>query len=59
MSLLEKSDEEVQDLRIAVTSPRGTTEAGLGILMKKDVFFNLTNQAIKKAQKRGKELGKS
>ena len=57
--LLEKSDEEVQDLRKAVTSPRGTTEAGLGILMKKDVFFNLTNQAIKKAQKRGKELGKS
>ena len=57
--LLEKSDEEVQDLRKAVTSPRGTTEAGLGILMKKDVFFNLTNQAINKAQKRGKELGKS
>ena len=57
--LLEKSHENVQDLRKAVTSPKGTTEAGLGILIEEDVFFNLTHQAIKKAQKRGKELGKS
>ena len=57
--LLEKSDENVQDLRKAVTSPKGTTEAGLGVLIEEDVFFNLTHQAIKKAQKRGKELGKS
>ena len=56
--LLENSQARAQDLRKAVTSPKGTTEAGLNILMKKDVFFNITRRAIQKAQKRGRELGK-
>ena len=57
--LLENSQARAQDLRKAVTSPKGTTEAGLNVLMKKDAFFNLTSKAIQKAQKRGRELGKS
>ena len=57
--LLENSQARAQDLRKAVTSPKGTTEAGLNVLMKKDAFFNLTSTAIQKAQKRGRELGKS
>ena len=57
--LLENSQARAQDLRKAVTSPKGTTEAGLNVLMKKDAFFNLTSRAIQKAQKRGRELGKS
>ena len=57
--LLENSQARAQDLRKAVTSPKGTTEAGLNVLMKKEAFFNLTSRAIQKAQKRGRELGKS
>ncbi len=57
--LLENTQARAQDLRKAVTSPKGTTEAGLNVLMKKDAFFNLTSRAIQKAQKRGRELGKS
>ena len=57
--LLENSQARAQDLRKAVTSPKGTTEAGLNVLMKRDAFFNLTGRAIQKAQKRGRELGKS
>ena len=58
-NLLESSKERAHALRKAVTSPKGTTEAGLNVLMKKDAFFNLTSRAIQKAQKRGRELGKS
>ena len=57
-SLLENSEEEVSKLRKAVTSPNGTTEAGLSILSNNDSFFNLIRNAIEGAQKRGKELGK-
>ena len=56
--LLEHSQEEVGKLRKAVTSPKGTTEAGLSILSNNDSFFNLIRKAIEAAQKRGKELGK-
>ena len=56
--LLENSQEEVSKLRKAVTSPKGTTEAGLSILRSNDSFFNLIRNAIEGAQKRGKELGK-
>ena len=51
--LLENSQARAQDLRIAVTSPKGTTEAGLNVLIKNNAFFNLTSRAIQKAQKRG------
>ncbi len=57
--LLENTQARAKDLRKAVTSPKGTTEAGLNVLMKKDAFFNLTSRAIQEAQKRGRELGKS
>ena len=56
--LLKNSEEEVSKLRKAVTSPNGTTEAGLSILSNNDSFFNLIRNAIEGAQKRGKELGK-
>ena len=56
--LLENSKDEVGELRHAVTSPKGTTEAGLSILSNNDSFFILIRNAIEEAQKRGKELGK-
>lgn len=47
--------ESPADLRRKVTSPKGTTEAGLEILTKKD-FGGAVNAAIKRAQARSKEL---
>ena len=56
--LLEHTNEEVHKLRKDVTSPKGTTEAGLKVLMENNKFFNIVDSAIKEAQKRGKDLGK-
>jgi len=56
--LLENKSADAQELRKAVTSPKGTTEAGLEILMKDNNFFNLVKNAINEAKNRGKVLGK-
>ncbi|MFL2815233.1 MAG: pyrroline-5-carboxylate reductase [Candidatus Puniceispirillales bacterium] len=57
--LLENKNVDAQELRKAVTSPKGTTEAGLEILMKDNNFFNLVKNAINEAKNRGKDLGKA
>ena len=56
--LLENKNLDTQQLRKAVTSPKGTTEAGLDVLMKNNNFFNLVKSAINEAKNRGKDLGK-
>ncbi|MEY4880023.1 MAG: Pyrroline-5-carboxylate reductase, partial [Pseudomonadota bacterium] len=45
-------------LRQEVTSPGGTTEAALNVLMAKDGMGPLLARAVKAAAKRSKELGK-
>jgi pyrroline-5-carboxylate reductase len=47
------------DLRKEVTSPGGTTEAALRVLMASGGFTELMRRAIAAAAARGKELGKS
>ena len=54
--LLETSDLEAIELRRRVTSPGGTTEAALKILMSGDGLMKLMSQAILKAKTRGREL---
>ena len=55
---LGESNTKALRLRNAVTSPKGTTEAGLKVLMKDNNFFNLVKNAINEAKNRGKDLGK-
>ena len=56
--LLENKNVDAQELRKDVTSPKGTTEAGLEVLMKDKNFFKLVKNAINHAKNRGKDLGK-
>jgi pyrroline-5-carboxylate reductase len=46
-----------EDLRRAVTSPKGTTEAALKVLMAKNGLSPLIRRAVAAARKRGAELG--
>jgi len=55
-ALLENSGEEAADLRKKVTSPGGTTEAALGILMDQGGLMKLMEKVILTAAARGKEL---
>lgn len=56
--LLHRSDESAAQLRINVTSPGGTTAAGLAVLMDEATGFPpLLRRAIHAAAERGKELG--
>jgi len=57
-ALLEADARGAADLRREVTSPGGTTEAALKVLMAKDGLEALMLRAIDAATKRGKELGK-
>ncbi len=54
-------DIDAATLRQNVTSPGGTTEAGLKVLMKHDPvnLEELLTETVKAAEKRGKELGKA
>jgi len=54
--LLERSGLEAEDLRRRVTSPGGTTEAALKVLMSDDGLARLMTMAILKAKARGREL---
>jgi len=57
--LTELSLEEPSQLRINVTSPGGTTQAALEVLMDKKIGISpLINQAVNAAAMRSKELGK-
>ncbi len=55
-ALLAASPEEAADLRKAVTSPGGTTERALGVLMAPDAWPRTLGQAIAAATIRSREL---
>ena len=54
--LLAASAEEASALRIAVTSPAGTTERALAVLMAADAWPALVSRAVDAATKRSREL---
>ena len=56
--MLGKTDKGAADLRKAVTSPNGTTEAALKILMDSDGLPQLMRRAVTSAYERSKALGK-
>jgi len=55
-ALLAASTEDAANLRIAVTSPNGTTERALAVLRADDAWPKLISQAIDAATKRSQEL---
>ncbi|MFV0336490.1 MAG: pyrroline-5-carboxylate reductase [Tropicimonas sp.] len=56
--LLHQAEESAAQLRINVTSPKGTTEAALGVLMQADGLSALMNRAVTAAADRSRELGR-
>lgn len=57
--LAEDADDDPSQLRINVTSPNGTTQAALEVLMDPETGFPpLLRRAVKAAADRGRELGK-
>ena len=56
--LMEESDQSPSQLRINVTSPNGTTQAALDVLMDEDGLYPLMTKAVIAARDRSKELGK-
>ena len=58
-ALLSADARAASELRKEVTSPGGTTEAALRVLMAQDGLTDLMRRAIAAATERGKELGKS
>ncbi len=57
-ALLDQSGEEPAELRRQVTSPGGTTEAALKVLMGASGLWPLLDQAVTAAVKRADELGR-
>ncbi len=58
--LAEQAEEDPTQLRINVTSPNGTTQAALEVLMDAETGFPpLLRRAVKAAADRGRELGKA
>ncbi|MDG1375932.1 MAG: pyrroline-5-carboxylate reductase [Yoonia sp.] len=58
-ALAEAADEDPGQLRVNVTSPNGTTQAALEVLMDETQGFpTLLNRAVKAATDRSKELGR-
>lgn len=55
-SLLAASDEDAADLRRAVTSPGGTTQAALSVLMADGAWPHAVEQAIREATARSRAL---
>jgi pyrroline-5-carboxylate reductase len=52
-----QSDESAEQLRVNVTSPNGTTQAALDVLMRdKTGLQSLMTKAVKAATKRSQEL---
>lgn len=56
-ALAAQSEEDAAQLRVNVTSPGGTTQAALEVLMAADGLQPLLTKAVKAAERRGKELG--
>jgi pyrroline-5-carboxylate reductase len=56
-ALLARSGEEPSDLRRQVTSPGGTTEAALNVLLSDTGLPPLLREAVAAAVRRSKELG--
>jgi pyrroline-5-carboxylate reductase len=56
-ALLAQSGEEPAELRRQVTSPGGTTEAALNVLLGAEGLPSLLREAVARAVKRSKELG--
>ena len=56
-ALMARSGEEPAELRKQVTSPGGTTQAALEVLMAQDGFPTLLREAVAAATRRSKELG--
>jgi pyrroline-5-carboxylate reductase len=57
-ALLLSDPASAEELRHAVTSPKGTTEAALKVLMAKDGMAGLIARAVDAARKRAKELSR-
>lgn len=57
-ALLDHDPREPEELRRSVTSPHGTTEAALDVLMAKNGLKPLIARAVSAARKRGRELGR-
>jgi pyrroline-5-carboxylate reductase len=55
-ALLAASDEDAANLRIAVTSPKGTTERALAVLRADDAWPKIFRDAIQAATDRSREL---
>jgi pyrroline-5-carboxylate reductase len=55
-ALAENADETPEQLRINVTSPNGTTQAGLEVLMGDPALMALMAATVKAATDRSKEL---
>ena len=58
-SLIVESGEEPGELRRQVTSPNGTTQAALDVLMGDDRLLKLMEEAVEAARARSVELGKA
>jgi len=56
--LVESEDNNPTQLRIDVTSPKGTTQAALNVLMHDDALQRLMCDAIQAAKSRSQELAK-
>lgn len=56
-ALAAASDETPEQLRVNVTSPNGTTQAGLEVLMAEDGLRHLMRTTIAAAADRSRELG--
>ena len=56
--LLHRSELDAAELRRNVTSPGGTTEAALAVLMRPDRLQALVTEAVAAATRRGRELAK-
>jgi pyrroline-5-carboxylate reductase len=54
--MLHRSDETAEALRMNVTSPGGTTEAALSVLLAKDGMKPLLTRAVAAAKRRAREL---
>jgi pyrroline-5-carboxylate reductase len=54
--LLHRSSETAEQLRKNVTSPKGTTQAALDVLMAEDGLAPLMEKAVRAARDRGREL---
>ncbi|KAF0186077.1 MAG: pyrroline-5-carboxylate reductase [Hyphomonadaceae bacterium] len=58
-NLMAQSGKSAENLRVEVTSPKGTTEAALEVLLAKNGLESLLQKAVDAATKRSIELGKS